>query len=135
MDKTEALTVAELAVKHGQARDPAVSEDSGFSRDHLGADAAHGWKRHKHFHAQDVRLSDEDYLAAIDAFRDGKTHAPANMRPLTVHTDEQKDAMLAAAKAAPKISKPVPRMTQAHARALTMARAHQLANAARKVRG
>ncbi len=77
VEAKELLTVAELAEKHGQTQATPVPGDSPFKSDHLVADVRHGWAQHKHFVGGEVRLSDSDYLAAIEAARDGKTHAPA----------------------------------------------------------
>lgn len=93
-DKTEqqapALTVAELALKHGQTfhrlgKDgnlyPTVpAHDSVYKAEHLQADVLHGWTKQERHTSQPVRLSDEDYKAAIGAAKLGKTHAPANKR-------------------------------------------------------
>ncbi len=84
------LTLPALAVKHGQTfhrlgKDgqlyPTVpAHDSTFKRDHLLADVLHGWTKHETHTSEAVSLSDDDYLAAIEAAKTGKTHAPANKR-------------------------------------------------------
>jgi hypothetical protein len=89
------LTVAALAAKHGHTRKTVVDGDTPFDRSHLGADAAHGWSRHTALKSQDVTLSDDDYLAAVAAFDNGETHAPANKRGETTFTKEQAEAKLA----------------------------------------
>lgn len=135
-DPSALLTVSELGATY-EAQFEAVSEDGAFTRHHLGADTAHGWTRHKHWKGEEVRLSAADYLAAIAAFKkDGGTHGPANLRPLTVHTEDEMKAKLAADKAAPKpLVTKKQHWTPAHARAATMARANELAQAAKKARG
>jgi hypothetical protein len=84
------FTLAELAKMNGHTfhklgKDgelyPAVpSHDSVFKATHLQADALHGWSKHEHHTSELVRLSGEDYVAAIEAAKMGKTHAPANKR-------------------------------------------------------
>ncbi len=99
-------TVAELAVKHGHTfhsvgKDgklyPTVpGHDSVFKQEHLQCDVLHGWTKHERHTSEDVRLSDADYLAAIDAAKAGKTHAPANKR--TAEEAAKKQASRDAAK-------------------------------------
>lgn len=82
--------VSDLAVKHGhtfhkQGKDgklyPTVpGHDSPFKAEHLQADVLHGWTKHENHTSEQVLLTDEDYLAAIEAGKVGKTHAPANKR-------------------------------------------------------
>ena len=128
------LTVAELAEKHGQTRNSVVYGDTPFTRSHLGADAAHGWTRHKAFKSEDVRLSDADYLAAIAAFDKGEVHAPANKRGETVFTVEQQEARMksdaqrsAEMKKAYQERYAAPRMQPNHAHDLAMKKARTLA--------
>lgn len=83
-------TVAQLAVKHGLTfhrvgKDgglyPTVpGHDSPYKQEHMQADVLHGWTKHERHTSESVCLSDEDYLAAIEAGKLGKTHAPANKR-------------------------------------------------------
>jgi hypothetical protein len=83
-------TVAELAVKHGQTfhrigKDGNLvqtvpAHDSVYKQEHLQADVLHGWTKNERHTSLAVRLSDEDYTAAIAAAKTGKTHAPANKR-------------------------------------------------------
>lgn len=94
-DKPEAApaqltSVSELAKKHGHtfhamAKDgklyPTVpGHDSVFKTAHLLADVLHGWTKHETHTSEPVTMSDEDYLAAVEAAKAGKTHAPANKR-------------------------------------------------------
>lgn len=89
--REDMATVEALAVKHGQTfhrmgKDgklyPIVpSHDSVFKRDHLVADVLHGWTLYSNKGADPMRLGDDDYLLAIEAAKEGKTHAPANKRP------------------------------------------------------
>ena len=84
------LSVSDLAIKHGntfhrRGKDgglyPTVaSHDSVFKAAHLQADALHGWTRHEFKNSETVRLSDADYLAAVESAKSGKVHAPANKR-------------------------------------------------------
>lgn len=99
-------TVSELAVKHGQTfhrlgKDgnlyPTVpAHDSVFNQFHLQADVLHGWTKSERHTSIAVRLSDDDYLAAIEAAKTGKTHAPANKR--SAEEAAQKQASRDAAK-------------------------------------
>lgn len=102
----ELPTVSELAAKHGHTfhklgkdgkQYPSVwAHDSVFKQEHLQADVLHGWSKYEHHASESVRLSDEDYLAAIAAAKTGKTHAPANKR--TAEEAAQKQASRDAAK-------------------------------------
>lgn len=99
-------TVSELAIKHGYTfhrlgKDgnmyPTVpAHDSVFNQFHLQADVLHGWTKRERHTSEPVRLSDEDYVAAIEAAKTGKTHAPANKR--TAEEAAQKQAARDAAK-------------------------------------
>lgn len=83
-------TVNELAVKHGhtfhrRAKDgqlyPTVpAHDSVFKRWHLVADVLNGWTKESNKGGDPTRLSDADYLAAIEAAKLGKKHSPACRR-------------------------------------------------------
>lgn len=101
---TELMTVQELAAKHGQTQPTPVPGDSPFRSEHLVADVRHGWQHHTHFVGGPVRLSDADYLAAIEAAKDGKVHAPANRRSAEHEAMKQKsrDEAKALAEAAAK---------------------------------
>lgn len=44
---------------------------------HAAADVLHGWSWHKHHYAAEVYLSETDYLAAVEAAGEFKTHGPA----------------------------------------------------------
>lgn len=87
---TELQAVSELAVKHGQTFHKRTKKgelvrtvhehDSVFKRDHLVADVRHGWTKSERAESQTVKLSDDDYLAAIEAGKKGTTHAPAMKR-------------------------------------------------------
>jgi len=79
-ERATTFTVAKLAVMHGQAHATTVADDSPFKADHLVASTRHGWLKHEHDTGTPVMLSEHDYLAAIDAARQGKVHAPANKR-------------------------------------------------------
>lgn len=89
-EEQQAMTVSELAVKHGHTfhrpgKDgkmyPTVpAHDSPFKAEHAQADVLHGWTKHERKVHEPVRLSDEDYLAALEAAKSGKTYGPANMR-------------------------------------------------------
>jgi hypothetical protein len=138
----ELLTVADLAEKHGHAYTPVVEGDTRFSRSHLGADAAHGWTRHKAFKSEDVKLSAADYLAAIAAFDKGEVHAPANKRGETTFTQEQaesklaSDSKLGAAQRKAKQANSAQRVQPNHAHNLAMKKAKTLAESSgTKMRG
>lgn len=83
-------TVVKLAVKHGHTfhrvgKDgnlyPTVpGHDSPYKQEYMQADVLHGWTKSERHTSEAVCLSDEDYLAAIEAGKLGKTHAPANKR-------------------------------------------------------
>lgn len=83
-------TLYNLAVRNGQTfhrrgKDgnlyPTVpSHDSVLKAEHLQADVLHGWTLHERHTSETVVLSDANYLAAIEAAKAGKTHAPANKR-------------------------------------------------------
>lgn len=44
---------------------------------HCAADARHGWSDYLYHYAKEVELSESDYLAAIEAAGQFKTHEPA----------------------------------------------------------
>lgn len=100
------LSVSELAKKHGNTfhkagKDGALyptvwAHDSVFKQEHLQADVLHGWTKHEFHSSEPVCLSDADYLAAIEAAKKGKTHAPANKR--TAEEAAKKQASRDAAK-------------------------------------
>ncbi len=83
-------SLLKLATRHGHtfhrmAKDgnlyPTVpSHDSVLKAAHLQADVLHGWTKHERHTSEEVLLTDADYLAAIEAAKTGKTHAPANKR-------------------------------------------------------
>lgn len=77
----ELRTIEELAVRHGQkfAR-VAVPGDSRYTASHHAADVRHGWTRHEATAGEAVKLTDSDYLAALDAVMAGKIHIPASKR-------------------------------------------------------
>lgn len=97
VEATELLTVSQLAEKHGQTQTVHVAGDTPFKSDHLVADVRHGWAHHTHFVGGEVRLTDAEYLAALEAAREGKTHAPAYKR--SREHDEAKAKSRAEAKA------------------------------------
>jgi hypothetical protein len=125
------LTVSDLGLKHGNTHKPAqinpktgklsagttagtVSKEDGvFNAAHMQADAAHGWNRHFVFKNQEVRLSDEDYLAAVAATKTGadKTHGPANKRTETVFTDDEMKSRMEAHEKVRKSTPAAPRKT------------------------
>ncbi len=104
----ELPTVSVLALKHGHTfhrvgKDgglyPTVpAHDSVFKQEHLQADVLHGWTKHERHTSLPVRLTDDDYTAAIEAAKTGKTHAPANKR--TAEEAAKKQASRDAAKGA-----------------------------------
>jgi len=64
------LTVDELARKHGHfipAKRRCRWLQDRYSWQHAAASERHGWRVHKHHAHEPMRLSDEDYLAAIGA--------------------------------------------------------------------
>lgn len=44
---------------------------------HRCADTLHGWTEHKHHQAESMKLSEADYLAALNAAGNYETHTPA----------------------------------------------------------
>lgn len=129
-EPSQLLTVAELAEKHGQTHTPVVDGDTRFSRTHLGADAAHGWTRHKAFKSEDVRLTDADYLGALASFEVGATNYVADKRKETTFTPKQAEAKLASdlkVSAAQKKSRPTPLYAPHNATAAAIKKAKQLA--------
>lgn len=97
--KVEALTVEKLAAKHGQLQPAPIAGDSPFSAAHAVADLLHGWAHHKLYVGGEVTMSDADYLAALEAAAQGKTHAAAFKGELS---KEQAEALHASAKAESK---------------------------------
>ncbi len=89
--KDELPTVSDLAIKTGQTfhkygKDgklylSVASHDCQFKRDHLVADVIHGWTLYSNKGAEPMRLSEDDYLAAIEAAKIGKKHTPAIRTP------------------------------------------------------
>ena len=83
-------TLAELAERHGQDFTFLTSEGKRvrqvvpdadpFRTQHMMASTAHGWIPYEHNWGL-VRLSDDDYLNALEAAKNGRVHAPANKRP------------------------------------------------------
>lgn len=65
-----------LAATHGHVARPAPDGDN-FSAAHMCAAVRHAWNWHEH-HFGGVELSDDDYLAALDAASKGGMHPPAN---------------------------------------------------------
>lgn len=128
------LTVSDLALKHGHANPngPAVAGDTPFTALHLLADSLNGWTRHKAYKAENVTLSDADYLAAIEAAKIGSAHEPANKRSLTTFTKEQAEAKMAADLAATTAARSNPpknpkKFNPAQARQHVMQKARALA--------
>lgn len=77
------FSLADLAKRHGHVKPAPIAGDSPLSALHQSADVLHGWALHKHYTGEDVQLTDEDYLAALEAAKAGdprKVHAPANHR-------------------------------------------------------
>jgi hypothetical protein len=77
------LTVSELAKKHGQwtAVNAGIDGVTPFSAKHLVAAVRHGWNHFALQHGdEEVRLSDSDYLAALEAAHHGKVCHGANRR-------------------------------------------------------
>lgn len=83
--------------KDGQYYPTVPGHDSPLTQEHLQADVLHGWTKHERQTSEDVLLSDADYLAALEAAKLGKTHAPANKR-----TAEEADKAQASRDAASK---------------------------------
>jgi hypothetical protein len=89
-DSAPVDTLMNLAIRNGNTfhrigRDggmyPTVpAHDSVLKAVHLQADVLHGWTKHERHTSESVLLSDTDYLAALEAAKTGKTHAPANKR-------------------------------------------------------
>ncbi len=89
-DAAPVALILDLAMKHGKTfhrvgKDgnmyPTVpGHDSPFKQEHMQADVLHGWTKHERHTSEFISMSDEDYLAAIEAAKLGKTHAPANKR-------------------------------------------------------
>lgn len=85
----QTFALLELAQRHGlviafdktQHRFQAIDQhDAPYKADHLVADVRHGWKLSESRTHEAVKLSDADYLAAVEAAKLGKTHGPANKR-------------------------------------------------------
>lgn len=87
------LTLDALALKHGQTQRAPIAGDSPFTADHLVAEQLHGWSHHA-LYVGEVLLSDEDYLAAIEAAKEGKRHFAADKGK---HTKEEAAARYKAA--------------------------------------
>jgi hypothetical protein len=86
----EVFTLAELAERHGQTFSfltregkkvtQVIPDSDPYRLDHMLACTAHGWIPHEHHYGL-VKLSDDDYLKALEAAKNGRVHAPANKRP------------------------------------------------------
>ncbi len=126
-DELKSLT--ELAHAHGQIQNTPIKEDSPFSALHAQCDVVHGWSRHKFYQGQEVKLSDADYLDALEAAKEGEVSSGADHHPLTVFSQEESEAKLASDLAATK-SKSKPLGQKASLHGLTMAKAHALASSA-----
>lgn len=73
-------TVAELAKKHGQIL-PELKGELVFSPEHASAAILNAWTFRKHFHGEDVQLTDAQYLGALEAAKEGKPFESANFTP------------------------------------------------------
>lgn len=86
MDETpaeseEKLTIAELAKRHGQIQPAPIAGDDPYSADHNIAAVLNGWNWHMLHVFAGVTMTSQNYLAAIEAAKLGKPHAPANLKP------------------------------------------------------
>ncbi len=90
------LTVTELAKKHGQIKPFNASLGATpFTSKHRVAAVRHGWNGHANKTNKQPRMTDEDYLQALDEAHAGKVHEPANKRqakqaPIAVKKNKQK---------------------------------------------
>jgi len=99
------LSLDELAVKHGQIAPDAPDAGSRYKWQHRVADVVHGWTAHNYHHAEhQVKLSDDDYLAALAAAEDGIEQVDGAVPKVPDYTERDKkaeaDAKSAAAEAA-----------------------------------
>lgn len=78
------FTLAQLAKQHGHALNTPVAGDNGFDALHAVASVAHQWEKHERETGVPLTMSVENYLAAIEAAKEGKTHDPVNHRPAKV---------------------------------------------------
>ncbi len=84
--KTEKLPLEKLALATGHAKQPHVQEDGIFDAQHLAAAVRHGWTAYTYYKGEEVLLSQEDYLQALEAAQLGKVHPPAHFR---LHEQEE----------------------------------------------
>lgn len=85
-------TVYELARKYGEfipAKPGCRWLQDRYSWRHAAADVRHGWASHRYHANEPMRLSDEDYLAALDAVShpDGFRVHQGAVSPYCPHTD------------------------------------------------
>jgi hypothetical protein len=73
----EKFTIKELAAMHGQLA-PAAPDGCEFKAEHACANVYHGWSRIEyHYGTGSVKLTVEDYRAALEASAVGTVHEPA----------------------------------------------------------
>jgi hypothetical protein len=70
------FTVSELAKRHGQIQG-AMAGENPMSAAHQSAAVLNAWAKTAHEQGEEVKLSDADYLAAIEAAKLGASYAPA----------------------------------------------------------
>jgi hypothetical protein len=77
---SESLSLPELAAKYKQLSRSAVGCDcSKFSGDHNVAAVLNGWNKFERVFGP-VSLTEDDYLGAIEAAKNGEAFEPANFR-------------------------------------------------------
>ena len=102
-DEAELKTLPELAAEHGQVA-PEHPDGHLYLWQHRVADVIHGWSVHEyHYQADPVRLTSEDYLAALESAKgDNVPHEGALVEP---PSREELDARIVEASAALKAKK------------------------------
>jgi hypothetical protein len=72
----ELFTLKELAARHNQLA-PKALDGCAYKADHACAAVHHKWVIYDYHSASPLKLSDSDYLAALEAAKLNLTHAPA----------------------------------------------------------
>jgi hypothetical protein len=80
-ESADTATIVELAKRHGHMlKKTPIAGDDPFSAAHNVASVLNGWKAHEVSTGEIVTLTDADYLAAVEAAKAGKAHAPTCLR-------------------------------------------------------
>ena len=74
MADDQTFTVKELAKRHGHHQGARVDGDDPHTALHNVASVLNGWQLHEHRTGEVVKLTDAQYLAALDAAKRGKAH-------------------------------------------------------------